>query len=265
MRTENPALLISFDFIMSKQVLNYWLANSGENVDFLDFHKYDCWTINGTGYFDDPDLFMRAELERFETTDTYGVDDAQRIWLNARGNTLPVICSESNVNAAYKNGTDPRIQNMAGAVWTALVLRKAILKGLSFYTYYDFYCVRTAPGKNGFGMVDFDGEKPWYPYYVHQMIGNELSVGDKIVESTSSSNDTRVLVWIHNGTLNVLIVSKIDQPRTLNLRGIEGILHLVKIDNTIPWENATLQFDSLGYGEPLMLKGYTIALLQAIS
>jgi len=267
MRAENPAVLLSFDFIMSKTVLNYWLTNNGENVDFLDFHKYDCWAASGTGYFNDTDLLVRAETERFETTDTYGVYDAQEIWLNARGVILPIICSESNLNAAYQNGTDPRIQKTIGAIWTALVLREAILKGLSCYVYYNFGSSgsKVAPsGGIGFGMINLDTDRPWYPYYVHQMIGNSLSVGDRIVESTSSSDDLRVLAWIHNRIVNVLIVSKIDHSYSINLHGFKGELELIKIDDTIPWENASLQTYLFYAGEPLIVSGYTVALAQTI-
>jgi len=174
MRMENSAVKLSFDFITAKRVLDYWLKNGGENVDYLDFHKYDGWSMSGYGYFNDTELFMMAERERFESYgDFYGVDDARQAWFNVTGKILPVICSESNLNSVWKNGTDPRIRNMTGAVWTALVLREAVLKGLNYYTYFNF-------GGDGFGMVDFESDTPWYTYYVQQTIGSHLAVGDQI-------------------------------------------------------------------------------------
>lgn len=267
MRSENPAVLLSFSCITSQPVLRYWLDNNGENIDFIDFHKYDCWATSGTGCFDDAELLVRAEREGFETTWTYGVDDAKKMWFNARGVILPIVCSESNLNSAYENGTDPRIQKTIGAIWTALVLRKAILKGLSYYTYYKF-CGSgskvTQSGGIGFGMIDFDSNKPWYPYYVQQIIGNNLKVGDEIVESNCSSDDLRVLAWVHNGSPRVLIISKIDRPRTIHIHGFEDQWQVVKIDNTIPWQNASLQTRVFSAKESLIFGGYTMAFLETI-
>jgi len=268
MRTENPTILISSDCITSKTVLNYWLANNPENVDFLSFHKYDCWATEGTGYFDDTELLLRAERVGFETTWTFGVDDARQIWFNSRHVVLPVICSESNLNSAYQDGTDPRIQKTVGAIWTALVLREAILKGLSYYIYYNFYSGCIDVGKSGgigFGMIDFDTDRPWYPYYVYQMIGKNLAPGDEIVESTSDSNDVRTLAWIHDRTLNLLVISKVDNRKQVYVSaGTRDDMRVTKIDNNIPWEKASLQTYLLNTTEPLIISGYAVALLQAI-
>jgi hypothetical protein len=264
MRAENANVLLSFDFIMKQAVLNYWVTD-GDDVDFLDFHKYDCWATSGEGYFNDADLLKRAEKERFETTDTYGVDDASQIWYSNRGKRLPVICSESNINSGWTDGTDPRIQTMVGATWTALVLRKAILKGLSYYTYYNFYSrssIVKPSGGIGFGMIDFDNDKPWYPYYVHQMIGNSLAVGDNLIESSCSSDDLRCLAWMRNGTLNILLVCKVDQPRSVFLHGIIGQLNYSRIDNSIPWRTPRVQTGVIDSTDALLLAGYSVILLR---
>jgi len=120
MRRENPSLSISFDFIGRKPVLDYWLANGGADVDSIDFHKYDSDAI---GQWTDAEMLLRAETYYFETWPLgYSIQEARRVWLNARGKLLPIINSEGNFNSAWKNGTDPRIQQMIGAVWTALTV-----------------------------------------------------------------------------------------------------------------------------------------------
>lgn len=266
MRGENPNLLISFDFIVRKPVLDYWLANGGADVDYLDFHKYDSWSV---GQYTDAELLGRAESQYFGTWPMgYSVDDARRVWLNARGKLLPVVGSEGNLNSAWDGGTDPKIQQLVGAVWTALVLRMGIMNGLSYNIYYSLsssasWGKKTSTGGAGFGMINADVNKPWYPYYVQYLLGRNLAPGDSLVDSASSIDDVRALAWIHNGMLNVLLICKVDQPRTVYLQGVAGQASLVKIDNAVPWTTPALQSGAVNVGEPLIMNGYTVALLQA--
>jgi hypothetical protein len=268
MRAINPDIVLSQDCITRKGVLEYWIQH-GEDVDILDFHKYDCF--NMPPEYDDETLLRFAETRYFETGSTaWGVEDARRMWYNARGKWLPVINSESNMNSACKTGTDPRIQQMLGSVWTSLVLRTGVLKGLSYNVYFEFsssasYGKTTPTGGAGFGMINSDNNKPWYPYYIHYMIGNNLDVGDPIVDSVSSSDDVRTLAWIHNQTLNILLICKVNQTRTIQLQGLQGQLNISKIDNTIPWENASIQNQVLNSDEPMTLDGYTVVLVQTVA
>lgn len=267
MRSVNPNVSLSHDCITRKGVLEYWIQH-GDDVDALDFHKYDHYGSEGWPPVDDETVLARAETRYFETQTTmWGVEDARRMWFNARGKILPVINSESNLNPYCTTGTDPRIQQMLGAVWTSLVLRKAILKGLSFNVYFEFsssasYGKTTETGGAGFGMVNSDNNKPWYPYYVHYMIGTHLFVGDSIVETVSSSEDIRTLAWINKQKLNVLIICKVDEPRMIYLNGIQGPSDITKIDNSISWENPSMQRQSSDIDEPILISGYTVLLIQ---
>lgn len=267
MRAENPNVLLGFDGTNRKPVLDYWLANDGADLDFISFHKYDSGTI---GRYSDAEMFVRAETFQLETDDAYyGVDGARQKYYSARGKLIPVISSESNFNSAWATGTDPKIQQMAGTVWTALVLRTAVLKGLTYNIYYSFCSsasweqANKASGGVGFGMVNSDNNRPWYPYHVQWMIGNGLSVGDSLVESVSSSDEVRVLSWIDEGKLNILLICKVDQPRIVYLYGISSQLNVTKIDDTISWENPSLQTSVVNPADPLIVSGYTVMLLQS--
>jgi len=267
MRSINPDVRLSHDCITRKGVLEYWIQY-GDDVDFLDFHKYDHYGNEGWPPLDDATILARAESICFETSLTlWGVEEARQMWYTARGRWLPVINSESNLNSYYETGTDPRIQQMVGAVWTAIVLRTGVLKGLRYNVYYEFsssksYGETTETGGYGFGMINSDNNKPWYPYYVHYIFGNSLSDGDLLVESDSSSDDLKVLAWIHNQKLNVLIICKVDQPRTVYLYGLKGQINISRIDNTVPWETPNLQKEVIDDNAPITLNGYTVALLQ---
>ena len=271
MRAENPSIFISHDLTTSRKVLDYWV-NHGEDIDFLDFHKYDSGVTNGTGYYDDDTVLMRAETSRFQTSSTfYSPEDARQIWLNSRGELLPVINSESNFNSAWENGTDPRIQKIVGAVWSSLVLRMAILKGLSYNIYYEFsssgsWETNNKPsGGYGFGIINSDNNRPWYPYYVYKWIGNNLAVGDSIVNSTSYSDYIRSLAWINNGRLNILLVNKLSQTKEFSLQGVTGPLIYQKIDDPTgaSYLNPIVQTGTIDASSPIVMNGYTVMLLQS--
>lgn len=268
MRQENPNILISHDASTVKWVFDYWLLH-GDDFDYLDFHKYDSNVIEE---YTDSQMFIHAEQKFFETSPTYyGVEEARQKWMNVRGKLLPLVISESNFNSACTNGTDPRIQQMAGAVWTALALRIAILKGLSFYVYYSFSSsafwelANKPSGGVGFGMINSDTNQPWYPYYVEKMFSSNIGVGDTLLETQSLSSDVRFLAWNHSETSNVLIISRLNEPRILHLNGFEGSWNFLKIDNSISWETAHIQEGLVDVKEPLLLNGYTVMLLQNFS
>jgi hypothetical protein len=113
-------------------------------------------------------------------------------------------------------------------------------------------------------MINSDDKKPWYSYFVQWMIGNGLSVGDSIVESVSSSNEIRVLSWIHEGKSNIFLICKVDQPRSIILHGISGQLNISKIDSTISWETPSLQISMVNSTDSLTVNGYTVMWLQSL-
>jgi hypothetical protein len=266
MRQEDSKVLVSYDASTMMKVLDYWLVR-GPDLDFLDFHFYGASSLPGPS---DEELFRRAEQRRFEdVTDHYGVDTARRLWLEKRGKLLPVICSEGNLNAACTDGTDPRIQQMVGAVWTALVLRMCVLKGLSFNIYYQFASSESwekkfSSGGLGFGMVNLDNNMPYYPYYVQKWLGTNLAIGDIIVECYVNSSDFRVLAWIHNDFLNVLLISKTKATYTVLVTGIDGQITYQKIEDptNTSYLNPQIQEGVISTATPIIINGYAVALLQ---
>ncbi|MBX5327280.1 MAG: GH39 family glycosyl hydrolase [Candidatus Bathyarchaeia archaeon] len=265
MKSVSSKVMVGFDGANRKPVLDYWLANGGAELDFISFHKYDSGTI---GEYSDEVMLNRAENFQIETSSGYyGIQDVQRVYFNARGKWVLVINSESNFSSAWETGTDPKIQQMVGAVWEALVLRKGILEGLNYNVYYSFSSsaswekANKQSGGVGFGMINDDDNKPWYPYHVQWMIGNNLSVGDQIVEANSSSDNLKALAWINEGKLKILLICKSNEPLLVYFQGITEVLTLIRIDSTIPWETPVLQVNQINSTEALVLQGYTVALL----
>jgi hypothetical protein len=265
MRSENSNISLSQDSMTVKMVLDYWLTH-GDNVDFLDFHKYDSGSI---GQYSDAEMFNRAETVQFETlagSSYYGVDDARQKWLAARGRWLPIINSESNFGYAWETGTDPKIQQIAGAVWLALVLRTAMLKGLTYSVYFEFSSSKSqqqAQGTGwGFGMINEDNNQPWLPYYVNKMIGDNLGVADEIVTTQSSSNDIRTVAWLDQGKINILLISKANAPRSVILQGTSGQINVSWVDNMTSYQTPSLQTGKINSSDRLTMNSYTVALLQ---
>ena len=270
MRQQNSDILLSQDAITQTNVFNYWLLH-GDDVDYLDFHKYDCgtWNKSSSSYYSDEKLFGLAESSHYETGGSfYGVKESQQKWLASRGKLLPVINSESNLNSAWEGGTDPRLQQMTGAVWKALELRKAILSGAIYSVYYEFSSSSTTnaqSGGHGFGMINSYSNKPWYPYYVQKWIGNNLDLGDNLIQSTSSSSNIRTLSWVNNGKLNILIIHNSTISETVSLIGVTGQLNYSKIDDpsgTNYLMNPVVQTGMIDASSIITMNGYTVMLLQ---
>jgi hypothetical protein len=133
-----------------------------------------------------------------------------------------------------------------------------------------YYCFATSAsdeqrnptGGAGFGMVNADNDKPWYPYYVHAMIGQNLAKGDTLVSSSSSSDDLRTVAWIHGQTLNTLLILKVNQQRTIALNGLTGKVNYTKIDSSIPWTTSMVQTGTIDTSGSIIMNGYTVLLLQ---
>jgi hypothetical protein len=263
MRSINSGVLISTDASVTKKFLDYFVAH-GERIDFIDVHRYGLGEDGGTT----DQAFAQAE-NKYVSEDTicnYNIDHARQIWYNKRGKWLPVIASEANLSHAYQSGTDWRIQQMEGAVYTALSLKEFVTRGYNYYVQFVLASSPTyscgATGGYGFGLINWDNNKPWYPYYVMKMVGSSLSVGDKVVSSTSSSKDISTLSWIHNSKQYTLLISKVNWQKSVYLSGMNYPLSYSKIDNSISWENPAVQTGKLYAGQTLQLNGYTVMLLE---
>jgi hypothetical protein len=257
MRAANPDVKLGFDDSNHRDVLNYWLANGGANLDYIDFHKYDEGRI---GQYSDAQLLNYASTVQIVSDSVYyGIQDAQKTYANARGTTIPVISSEFNIDSYWQTGTDPEIQEPIGAVWTALVLQSEIQDGLSYAVYYEFSSApQTGRSGLGFGMVNEDTNQLYYPYDVYEMIGPNLGFEDSIVSSTSSSTNIVPLAWMDNNELNVLLVHKSTGTDTVSLQGMSGTLSYEKVDSSSP----NMQTGFIAASASITMTGYTVMLLQ---
>jgi hypothetical protein len=263
MRGVDNSVLIGTDSSTLRSFLDYFV-NNGRGLGFLSFHKYD----SGSTGDSDSKIFSAAKQSRFETTSTfYSPERAREVWYNSRRVNLPVINSETNLSWLWEDGTDPKIQKMSGAVWTALMIRSCITKGVQYSLYYRFLSSRNGErrkptGGYGFGLVNSDNDQPWYPYYVHKMIGNNLKIGDLIISSSSSRSEISPLAWIDGNKLNLLLICEVDYQRAIRLYGVSGKLDYFKIDNAVSWQSPRMQTGVISSSQAFILNGYTVMLLQ---
>ena len=264
MRAVNPNVKLGNDASTMKGVLDYFISN-GERLDFLSYHDY----ATGTSSTSDAQILQAAETKGIvETKSYYGVENARQLYKNAKGIQLEVIKSEDNVNYQYSSGTDPRIQQMLGAVYNALCIRTFVLNNYNYRVYFHLSDSASAQqikssGGAGFGMINNDNFKPWYPYFAQQMFSSNIAVGDNVLDSSSTSNDVRAIMWQHQDKLNVLLICQVNEARSVNLHGLTGQLSFSKIDNSISWKTPQLQTGVINAQNTLSLNGYTVMLLQS--
>jgi len=267
MKAQNSNVKLSSDACIMKGVLDYFISN-GERLDYISYHGYGSGSLSTS----DQSIFSAAETNYIgQSTSYYGVEETKRRYKAARGFDLDVIKTENNLCYVYRSGTDPRIQQMQGALYQALTYRTFMEKGYLHNVYFhfasrpsDYYNLPS--GGYGFGMVSLDNYGDvWYPYLATKMIGTNLDVGDIIVESESSSNDLRVISWIHNNRLKILLIHKSTGYNYINLQGLSGTFTYQKISNAISWRNAAIQTGSISASQTLTFNGYTIMLLDGES
>jgi len=265
MHQVNPNVMVSTDSTLEKHIFDNFYAQNVD-IDFFDFHKYEAWKYP---QYDDDTIFEKSEEEYFETDwSAYSITEARQKWFNRFGKWIPVICSESNMNAAFSDGSDPRIQQMSGTVRTALVLRQGMLNDLNNYMYFDYassyYFESSYPsGGAGFGMINLDDNDPWYPYYLMKMVGTNLSPNDPIYRTTvSDNNNFRAIAWDHNGKTNVLVICLDKGDYTVVMNGLSGTPSYEKLDENISWFYPQVQ---TGTGSYIDVNGYAVMLVQSDS
>ena len=270
MKAENPDIIVGNDCDSIPALLDYWLSH-GIETDSINFHKYDGYGIidpSSPSYRSDSQIFGYAESRCFTSLGLgRSVTDSRNVYYQSRGKVLPIMNTEANVNAHWETGTDIRNVNMVGAVWLALVLRTSILKGLSIHVYFNlessYNWEKTKPmGGAGFAMINSDNKKPWAPYYVYRMIGPNIGINDKVLQTDVADTRLRVIAWLHESNINVLLINRSHDQIHVQLVGTPANMTSMKVNESIPFENMSL-IEETANASDILLSGYTVQLLRA--
>jgi hypothetical protein len=269
-----PNALFGTDVSNIKTFFNRFVFD-GQNVGFMSFHKYDAWgtwLYRPEGYLPDNVLLLKASI--LGNKYLYTPQEMRVKWYDINNIMIPVFCTETNLNSAYINGTDPRIQEVINAAWYTEELIAFITSGVRYSIYFHFssddspYWIKSKKTMGGgFGMINktspFD---KWYPYHVNYLLGNNLQVGDKLFRCTSSNSTIiSTLAWGFNNTHHILLVGKIKKSVNVNIEIINAnpkneIITIYKIDK----QSTELQVTEENYTNNIDLyeKGYFVILLK---
>jgi hypothetical protein len=152
---------------------------------------------------------------------------------------------------------------MAGAVFTALVDREAVLRGIQYSIYYVLASSPTAQGgSRGYGMINSDNNQPWYPYYVQSWLGKSMAVGDQLLGFSSSASGISGFAWNHTGKTYVMLICELNTAVTVYFKGLSGNLNFSRIDNTISYLTPKVQTGVVSSTQSLTLNGYTVAIFE---
>jgi hypothetical protein len=270
-----PAAQCGTDSSNVKPIFDYFLQHAS-GVGFLSFHKYDAagtWLAYPEGYLTDSEILQKAG-QGYSYPYEYGSEEMREKWKSVRGQYLPIICSETNLNGQFQNGTDPRIQQPIGAVWYAEELRSFVSSGVDYSVYYSF-ASDDSPSWNttkqtkgaGFGMVNSTfPHSEWYPYWTNFLIVRNLDAGDNV--TFSSSQDQTILTtlaWNKADQHYLLLICKLGSLLrvSVNLTGVvidpETQISIARIDS----KGVGLQTETMICREnfELTMNGYSVLLL----
>jgi len=253
MKNENNNIKLGCDASTFKKVLDSFIQH-GETLGFISFHMYGLSSRSSS-----TSQALNAAETRWltESSIMWAPEQAVSRYEQSRGVKLPIIMSEGNFCDDY-DPCDDRIFTMSGAVYSMLAMRTFILKNFQHSIYYHFAC-----SGDHFGMVNYNTQVPGYTYYAQKLVGQNLDVGDELLYTTSSSNNLRTLAWINNGKLNMLIINKIDAPKTLRIEGMSGDLTYYLVEKSYGSNSASVQSDTINPRYTIKLEGYSVLLVQS--
>ncbi|HEC77446.1 MAG TPA: hypothetical protein ENI33_09375 [Thermoplasmatales archaeon] len=190
------------------------------NKDFIFFppnNKYGWFTderaINRTYYYtavhgNDPRITFKEMHER---------------WKEKFGHKLMLFNTEGNFNSQYKNGSDPRQQNVISAILHAIMLKNYALNNFSYYTFFTLASMHTQSspmykyGDRGFAIMNWsEPHEPFAPYFVAYLWGKYFSRRCEVCNFTISKNYIDLLPVKMNNSYRIWIINKVDSNITVN-------------------------------------------------
>lgn len=227
----DSTVLCGHGFSAIKSFSDYFAANS-EGLGFFSIHDYDTHATmyyRSDYYKTEGEIMADASVIGYQKPGvwrTYSPRELRAIWRQQKGQELPVLMTEANVNSASVNGTDARMQTVFGVAWYAEKVRSAILENITCSAYFTlasdhspYWSSSELTRGFGFGMMNSTPPySEWYPYFVNVLLGSQLSRGDKICNSaTSDSTKLSSLAWITPTHNYLLLVGKTTSKITVTI------------------------------------------------
>ncbi|MCI4324413.1 MAG: hypothetical protein L3K00_00775 [Thermoplasmata archaeon] len=259
-----PNALVSADTITSRTYLDQF-ANTTTGVGFLSFHYYASNTLctangsycpPGTMGEGDTDGDLMSPLSNITHAPFLPPATAQADWFALTGEHLPILDTESNLNAAGGTGpggtgSDPRIPALFGAAWLGSTLIDASRANVSALTYFRLTnpggpnVTETAPfGGFGFGLTTLNLSNQFVefaPYWASYLWANHVqNGGNGVLVNATGAVDVAPYAVRSGNHLTVVLVNRMDTE----------VNTTVAFPNASEWSPTGLSvLDTRGYDE----------------
>ena len=236
---------------LSQPFYNFIYNLTQDDLEFGSVHLYAAWghcfskqfknkdwiffpPNNKYGWFTDKKVINRT----YAYTAKYGRDNRTTFkeihekWKEKFGHKLMLMNTEGNLNSAWRNGSDPRQQNVISAIIHAIMLKNYALNNFSYYTFFTLASMHTSSsplykyGDRGFAIMNWSApHEPFAPYFVAYLWGNYIPKRSQICNYTISKDYIDILPVKTNNSYRVWIINKVDSNVTVkfNFTGIFAI------------------------------------------
>lgn len=300
----DPNSFIGSDRSDMRNFLDNYYIKYANRVDFLDFHNYDTGGTcmypyntsnvnniyyppnNQNGWMKDESIML--DVNKLSTSSVYSPKELKDVWKNKRGQDLEVINSELNMNSAWKNGSDPRMNDLLSAAWYAAKVKAYMLDGgASILNYFvimswDTDSPTAKYGGFGFGMMNSSYPySPYAPYWTNYFMTKFFPKGSSIYYSKSSDSDIVDLLSVKTSSSNnILLINKFNETvnftlpiigftiKNANLYFLDKTTYIQRyepsLDNTVIYKSTIstipLPKDNV---QTFTFNGYTVAVIEA--
>ncbi|MCI4316900.1 MAG: hypothetical protein L3J96_00035 [Thermoplasmata archaeon] len=251
-----PTALVGTDVRLSPTYLAT-IAQSAPDTGFLGFHHYStvslCMTPGGkycapSGGSNGTTLTsILGQTSYPYSSKVYTPAGASQAWSNVTGRTIPLVNVETNLNIYgggplnIANGTDPRVNNLAGAAWLGALLVDSSNQNVSSIAYFTLTSTAnitktvSAPyGGFGFGLTNLTRSgtvTQFAPYYVMKLWDDYMHPGAEGINVTNSAPGAIDVFAVQTGAgVSVAVVNRGAAPVSVHLSiGSQGTLRQVFI------------------------------------
>jgi len=291
--------------VMTNLTFESYFADNARKVGFLSFHYYPSLGICVQGGQYCPPagppngstsrvMFNHAAYSLIGRN--YGPRAAQLLWHNVTGRWIPILNTETNLNAvgggagSLATGTDPRIQTLFGASWVDSLLIDGAGQNVSGLVYFTLSSGANASntitgpyGGWGFGLTSegaADNDVRYAPYYALQLWSAAIPAGEGSVSSTVSVPNLVEAYSAFNGmNLSVVLVNRVNVPVSIAVSLLYGGYNCSSVSTLdlrsyqevySPTDHTTVVVKS-GYstafpitGAPVTIDGYGVAVIHYV-
>ncbi len=270
-----PNALVGSDVLTAQGRMSYF-ASTLKGVGFLGFHFYPagnlcagskfCIPNNVNGYLTDPST-LAASYPYPHSWQFISPRSSQLGWHNLTGHWLPVLDTETNLNTAQSDGSDPRLQTLFDAAWLAesyITASAQSMKGVVSYSLLSAYPTPKSPstllGAWGFGLgvePTSTTETLYAPYWAAELWGSSVPAGAKELEVQTANSYYVPAIAVHDGSVIQLLVANLADVDTTIPITVTGAADVATTVRTLDQRSYDMFYNTTTRTEQLVRSGIT--------